>query len=316
MLNLGEKLYYKLPSVYISEDSKIEPSPYPLQRFLKVLGGGFDFIESKVEDFGNVIDIDICPPEYLQLIASMLGIEFPYSLDEATQRRYIKIIPVLNRLKGTTSSFEYLARETFGSSAVVSAYKIPYEEGMTPEEWRRILVRVELDGESTYLANKEENFKKFAEILRPANYKLVTDLAMFYLDRVTTRTNAEYLNDIFLDTNTEDFLKSRLLDTYLFEDMFLTDLEEYPLTRLDYTEDITHYLDLETAKRTDVDYADVQITLPAELTDTYPKKTTSEATTHFVTLATGISHLSTTNVKLTTSFKTTNYAPLNPTINH
>lgn len=314
MLNLGENLYNKLPAFYKSFDSKIEPNPYPLKRFLQVLGGGFDYLEGKIVELGDTLDIDACPPEYLRLVGHLLGIEFPYAMDVDTQRKYLKVMPNLYRLKGTHDSFEYLARETFGSSAVISTFKTQYVEGMPPEEWRKFHIRIELDGETLYLVNKEDNFRKFAELLRPANTILITDLALFYMDKYVIRPNAEYKVDIIHGLDTDDYNKSLLVDTYLHEIMTSNYDDDYLKVVSEEILDSTITADDESFDRTTDAYDSVHI--PSIITDeTYTKHTTSEGTTQFITVANGISNLVGATT-LTTSFKLTNYTPLNYTLSH
>jgi hypothetical protein len=315
VIKLSENLYNKLPPLYKSEDSKIEPIPFPLKRFLQVLGGGFDFLESKIIDFGNIIDVDNCPNEYVNLLAHLLGIDFPYSMDVATKKKFIKVFPTLNKLKGSPSSFEYLARETFGSTAVISTNKTQYVEGMPSEEWRKIHVRVELDGESLYLSDKEESFKKFAETLRPANSILVTDLALFYMDKFNKRANVEYTTDIFYDTLLESYLKASLADVLTYEKLTSSDADSYLASKIEeFIEFITTSdTELLNKGKDDLETSHIFMTnIPEEI---YTRNTVSEGTTKFITVQNGISNL-TGITNLTTSFKTTNYAPLNYTISH
>ena len=144
---IGDYLYNnKLPGVYKREDAKFL-NPYPLQRFLKLLGFGFDSMMDSIQAQEDLYDIDKCPVEFLSLIVETIGFVFPYALDEKEQRKFTKMLPKLYKAKGTPKAFEYLAREIFGTESEVKAYKELYKPGMTPRQWRRIYVEVATNGE-------------------------------------------------------------------------------------------------------------------------------------------------------------------------
>lgn len=323
MLNLGDKLYEMLPEIYKQSDSEATPIPYPLQRFFKVLGGGFDFLEEKITEYSNILDVDNCPKEYLLSLAGLLGFEFPYSMDEATQRKFIRILPTLYRLKGTSTSFEYLAHEIFGKSAVISSYNATYTEGMLPEEWRKIFVKVELDGESLYLAGKEENFRKFVEILRPVNSIIITDLSLFYLDSYNTKSkvSASYPDEYNIYEFTEELVSKD--PTEVFPTEILTVLAETDIASLIKSDDDVEGLNIFKFIYTDGDtFSKVNFN-----DDTLTVKMTESITSE--DYLTSIADTGTTNIvrakpaslfvgtnKLVTSFRTTDFIPLNSSISH
>lgn len=180
---VSEQLYSKLPNIYRVEDSRVRGTyPLPLKRFLQVLGTGYDFMEDKIEGLVNLYDIDNCPSEFLAKIVETMGFKFPYALPENEQRRFVKVLPYLYKTKGTTNSFEYLAREIFGTKSSTKAYKQTYKEGMTPREWRTIFVEITTDGEQLNLGRKEEYFRRFSELVRPVNTTLVVLLMIYYSD--------------------------------------------------------------------------------------------------------------------------------------
>lgn len=214
-LKLGDRLYNKLPNIYRKTDAQIKGNhKYPLKRFLQIAGAGFDFLEQRIDDLSNIYDIDKCPPEFLSKIVEGMGFKFPYALPENEQRRFVKMLPYLYKTKGTVRSFEYLAREIFGTKSSTKAYKAEYKEGMSPEEWRKIYVDITTDGEQLNLGRKEIYFRRFAELVRPVNTILIFFLTTFYDDFYDLRGRAwdcDYceIEDIHL---TDDYAKSVLED--------------------------------------------------------------------------------------------------------
>jgi len=179
--NFSEQLYQMLPPIYRKEDANIKPYKEPLKRYLKILSeGGFEVLLKSIEEFLFIRDIDNVDSKYLPLIAKTLGLDFPYSVDEKTQRKFLKIVPVLYKLKGTESSFNYLAREIFSTKSKITTTVPQYKEGISKEELRKIYLNIEVDGDIPDLQRKEENFRKFVEIVRPVNMILVINLIFVY----------------------------------------------------------------------------------------------------------------------------------------
>lgn len=184
-VNLRDNLYKNLPNIYHREDAK---NGYALQKVLQVLGTGLNEIEQYINDLSNVYDIDKCPAQFLPLIAQYYGVEFPYSFDEATQRKFLKVIPKLYENKGTDTAFRYLAREIFGQATVTSTEvpvkppEMSMEEWIESGEWKKLFVTAEVDGETYRLDDKANQFIKFSEILRPVNTILIPHLVFFYKD--------------------------------------------------------------------------------------------------------------------------------------
>lgn len=179
--NFDLQLYNMLPPIYRKEDAKIRPNPEPLKRFLKILHeGGFKPLIEKIDSHQNLMDIDVADSKYLHLLVWTLGLDFPYNMTDKDRRKYLKIIPSLYKSKGTADSFNFLAREIFSTKTNIHTRAEVYKEGMTPEEWRRIFIDIEVDGALPDLQRKEENFRKFVEIVRPVNRILVINLILAY----------------------------------------------------------------------------------------------------------------------------------------
>ena len=215
-MDLKDLLYERLPELYRREDANIAPAPYPLKRFLDVLvSGGFNELLKYIEDFRRIQNIDECPKELLPLIAQQYGLDFPYDMDEASQRKFIKVLPTLYANKGTEEAFKYLAREIFGEGTNLKANMAQKPEDMDEEEWKKLddwkklLVYLEVNGETLKLDNKHINFVKFCEIIRPVNTVVIPYLAMFYkdnydrLNRANDNSSHDYINEKNKDQRTQ-----------------------------------------------------------------------------------------------------------------
>ena len=145
------------------------------------------------------MDIDVADPRYLHLLVQTLGLDFPYNMTDKERRKYLKIIPSIYKSKGTADSFNFLAREIFSTKTKINTRAEVYKEGMTPKEWRRIFIDIEVDGALPDLQRKEENFRKFAEVIRPVNRILVINLIFAYYteykfaERVRDSFNSEFI---------------------------------------------------------------------------------------------------------------------------
>lgn len=218
--NFDEYLYNLLPSIYRKLDKEQKPYPEPLKRFLKILvEGGFNPLIQEIDKLANTMDMDTLESKYFPLITQSLGIEFPYNMTERELRKYLKIIPTLYRLKGTYDSFNYLAREIFNLRTKVETKKVEYEEGMPPEEWRKILINLEVDGTIPDLRKKEENFRKFIELIRPVNTIILLNLTLMYYDKYFRDANVkDYGSKLTIYENNFD-LYNKLIEESVFSSL-------------------------------------------------------------------------------------------------
>ena len=213
-MDLKDFLYNRLPEIYRREDAKVSPSPYPLRRFLDLLTeGGLQTVLNYIEDFRSIQNVDEFPKELLPLIAQQYGLEFPYDMDEASQRKFIKVLPTLYANKGTEEAFKYLAREIFGEGTNLQAnmaqkpVDMSDEDWLNSDDWHKLLVYLEINGETLKLENKHLNFIKFCEIIRPVNTTVIPYLALFYNDiynRLSIANDNSGL-DFVQEKNTEDY---------------------------------------------------------------------------------------------------------------
>ena len=202
---MGEVLYDLLPQLYKVEDAKQKPIPYPLKRYLQVAGIGLDFMRSKIEGHANIFDLDKAPPELLPHLAKMLGFEFPYDMTEKEQRSLLKVLPILYKLKGTQTVFDYLARQIFGLDA--KAYSEWVSRGGLKGE-NLIEINVEASGELSNLQTRIDRYYKYSELFRPVNHKLFWRIILYH---------------------TDVYDKQKILDEYDIEQLFIDDDHIVPL---------------------------------------------------------------------------------------
>lgn len=215
----GEMTYQNLPDFYKNIDNTLKPIPEPLRRYLNLLGVGLDEIYEYSNDLLRAFDIDTIDDRFLEPISKFLGLEFPYYMDNKEKRKLLKIIAKLYATKGTKSSFEYLAREIFGTKTKIEVNKVKYEEGMTPEEWRYLFIEITADEDIKDLDKKKEDYFKMAEIVRPVNTIIGMALTLMYY---------EYYD------------KSRLRDLYSFDELHELSKGDSYKKYLDLRENVLH----------------------------------------------------------------------------
>lgn len=108
-------LYSLFPEIVRNADAEIdtldESKNRPLYRFLQILVGGLNPLEEDIDKFLDLFDVDKCPDNYLPLLASLLGFEFPFDLSPKVQRRFIKYIPSFYAKKGTKPATEFIIKD-------------------------------------------------------------------------------------------------------------------------------------------------------------------------------------------------------------
>lgn len=316
--NFDLQLYNMLPPIYRKEDAKIRPNPEPLKRFLKILyEGGFKPLIQKIDSHQNLMDIDVADPRYLHLLVQTLGLDFPYNMTDKERRKYLKIIPSIYKSKGTANAFNFLAREIFSTKTKINTRAEVYKEGMTPKEWRRIFIDIEVDGALPDLKRKEENFRKFAEIVRPVNRILVINLIFVYFteykfaERVRDSFNSEF---IIVNPELDRFMKSLKdeVDSSLLKHKAETEISH--LKPYDYIlEKVKEQPLLETVKKY-VEGISFEAITESVTNDSYTSIVKDASPQTKFTLVKP-SNLSGT-AKLVTNFYTNHYTPKEMTLNY
>lgn len=205
-MNMGNKLYTLLPEIYKMEDANISPNPYPLKRYLQVLGGGMDALASGLTDYGNLKNVDKCPDELLDILATFYDFKFPANTSNEVKRRILKVLPLLFQNKGTSQAFLYLTRAMFGVTSDIEITTPKYYDGISAEELRRILVKIQIDDKVTNVDSKMVDFENYTKIIRPVNRKIIVTLSTLFTDK----WDSGWAN--------EEELISRLTTTYFMDD--------------------------------------------------------------------------------------------------
>lgn len=314
--NFDKQLYNMLPPIYRKEDAKVKPNPEPLKRFLKILHeGGYKPLIERIDSLQNLTDIDNADPNDLHLLVKTLGLDFPYNMTDKERKKYLKIIPTIYKSKGTEDSFNFLAREIFSTKTSIHTTAETYQEGMTPEEWRRIFINIEVDGSLPDLQRKEQNFRKFVEIVRPVNRILVINLMLMYYDEYNlderARDNYKF-EKLFFNEGVEEFIKAFTDSSFdVMNTDYATDLfnfnrvaTSYPVAHFKESSQDVH----DTRGKTSMYFSGVTLT-DSIGQDSRTKEMLDEAPETNITLTRTSSKLVTSR-KLTTSFYTTNYDPV------
>jgi phage tail-like protein len=106
---LLERVYSLLPRTYQYADIDTK---HQLKRYLEILvQGGIFPTYDETKGLMTLIDFDRVPAKFLPDLASALGFEFPYDLDEQTQRTYIKNAVISYKIKGTETALLFMIRE-------------------------------------------------------------------------------------------------------------------------------------------------------------------------------------------------------------
>lgn len=216
-------LYSRLPLIYRVEDEKLD---YPLKRFLSILvEGGFSKVEEDIENFGDLFNPDRCPKEFLPLLADILGFEFPFDVSEKVQRRLIKAMSKVYKIKGTKQSLRFLINEVTGYDS-----KILNEDVMN----KTFAIQVMADGTDLEMEDKNRKIVILLDRYRPIGSFYTLLLKVFYSDVLTVSQKSSWLDEIdslvsIKETNIEDatWLVSNIVEYTLdkYKDAFIPEEE-------------------------------------------------------------------------------------------
>lgn len=200
--NFGEYLYNKLPEFYIVEDKEGQ-----LERFLKIFGVPTDKLYEKIYDYQYMFDPnksqDIFVPELLQ----MLGFRYYKDVPLDIQRKFLKALPHLNAIKGTSASFEYLVRELSGYSV------ISYSD---PEDKNTFHVRIIVpEDKSIEFTTNESAIKRYMEYIRPVNTKII--LYILFRGRNSIKVAHKVTFKVSLTFITNPWIASADVIDYMFD---------------------------------------------------------------------------------------------------
>lgn len=81
----AERLMALLPDCYRLDDSRNE-----LQALLAIIGPSLDEITAKIAALPHLVSVEHCPPDFLAVLAGLVGVTYDPTLDPAPQRRAIR----------------------------------------------------------------------------------------------------------------------------------------------------------------------------------------------------------------------------------
>lgn len=231
-----EFLYNRLPHVYRTLDSN---RGEPLKRFLEILvEGGFKPLEDKIERFTDLFNPDKCPVEYLPLLSSLLGFEFPYDMPEEVQRRIIKVISKIYRIKGTATAIEYMINEITNFPT-----KVVNEDTIN----KTFELDITTPGDGGNFEEVRQKIEYLTNIYKPVGSIVSFVYNLIYSDTLTIEQKSQWLeeiHDIIKETVEEDATSiiigvvEEVFDTIVFDPVD----EIYPGVAMRYTRSRTNFV--------------------------------------------------------------------------
>lgn len=267
MLN---RLYNQLPRMYRNMDLEQKKQ---LEKYLDIMvSGGLYPAYLETQNLMNLMDFNTVPKEYLPYLASVLGFQFPYDLDEQTQRTYIKTAVAGYKKKGTQQALAYMVRELtrFKTSIDVDRSKrqidVTLEVDMTRQDFNRVVDKVK------FLVNEYAPPHKILNIIN--SFLWIEEKYPF----VFTDSGAD---DILITAPLTDYankyhLSKPVIEEILVENISLSDLETFISAFDDLSEELSlNWADNETwvNTKTDSEVRD-SITIQPLITDYFYESAT------------------------------------------
>lgn len=122
-----------LPDIYRREDVSQEPTPYPLKRFLQILGTGFEWVRDKNEEHFNANDPLKVDDDLLEALAWNVGWILNKELPLPKQRLEVRRAVRVYKRKGTKAGLIALLEGLSGWTVVIT------------KGWKNILITNLLD---------------------------------------------------------------------------------------------------------------------------------------------------------------------------
>jgi phage tail-like protein len=126
-------LYQLLPAMNRREDETGD-----LRRFLACLQEVTDLLVHDVDRFTDVLDPDLAPEGFLELMLLDLGSPFPFDLSLVDKRRLLNVLVAIYREKGTAVGIKNAIRFFLGLEVEVVAYSgeaLVLGESLLGEDW-------------------------------------------------------------------------------------------------------------------------------------------------------------------------------------
>lgn len=109
----SDTFYPSFPEIYHTSD------PF-FHRFISVYSSVYNDFEEEIDHLPELLDLETCPPDFLPIYASWLGIDISGNyLSEEACRQLVKEAYALNRLKGTRACLERLLEIVLGERPLI-----------------------------------------------------------------------------------------------------------------------------------------------------------------------------------------------------
>jgi len=219
--SMSDILYSRLPELYKKYDAEQNP-PYQLKNFLKIIGGGMDYLKDSILALEDLFNVDKTPAIFLSPLMQMLGYDYPLDMTEEEKRRFLAILPTLCLYKGTGDVFTYIGRMIFGENCTVDIEKV----------FNSFILLTIFESIPLNLDTRVSRYKLFAEKFRPVNVSigflfisLISEICniakdISYRDTITLiEQNEIFRSDVFI--NNQDAITT--IHDYSFGLDFLMD---------------------------------------------------------------------------------------------
>jgi phage tail-like protein len=126
-------LYQMLPAMNRREDETGD-----LRRFLACLQEVTDLLLHDVDRFTDILDPDLAPEPFLDLMLLDLGSPFPFDLSLVDKRRLLNVLVAIYREKGTAAGIQNAIRFFLGLEVDIVAYSgeaLVLGESLLGEDW-------------------------------------------------------------------------------------------------------------------------------------------------------------------------------------
>ncbi len=123
---------------FLPEMNRREDETGDLQRFLACLQEPTDLLLAQVDRFTDILDPDIAPEQFADLMLGDLGNPFPFDLLEVDKRRLLNVLVAMYREKGTAAGIKNAIRFFLGIEIEITTYTgeaLVLGEALLGEEW-------------------------------------------------------------------------------------------------------------------------------------------------------------------------------------
>lgn len=259
--SFGEYVYSKFPPEYKRDDELVEAPPfnYPLKRFIgSIHDGGFRYALSDHAGILALNDPEKCPSKYLSFLFESYG--FPYfpTIPEIYQRRFLKNIVRLYKIKGTIPCVEYLARELSGFDVLVKEEEVSFGFSLI-----LISLMAREDTDAITISVNENIIKQYLRYFIPpfAEFTVVTHYIM--------------IDNKYLPGETQDIVDlSELRGSFSDGVILAEDLPLWNTERAKWNDSVLFLNDIISLRYLDA-YGDTRI--KDEIADFYDKKNLKES---------------------------------------